>query len=346
MRNHQNPSENLAHNRTEISELHTPVLAPGVNALLRDREHIQVGLHPSNALIIPLALAQPLLNCMDGTHSVTEINKLLEVEGFTSHDVQSTVRLLADRNLIIDSRSSSRQHPITQQVIHIHGGGRLGTTLAVLLAQNPVVDVRVIDRTPVTLTDMIPWGASRIDIGLPRQTVADLLVERVQRGTVARHQRLSSAKQPDLIILAPDPVADWPWLDPMSTNVLIANDQPHMAITYCSSTVHISHVITPGVTACLSCMHHTLTDQDPAWPALTNQLFGRTTPDDAALELITFAAVIAAQKLSSKIVGDVNDACDLFTQLTWPDLARSDHKPNRHPACGCAWDDDVLKVVL
>ena len=330
-------------------------LAPGVNALLRSSNSIQFGLDPKTALVVPLELAHDLLEFLDGTMTGEEIIETLDENEFEASKIFSTLTMLFERGLIIDANASARQTTqiarVTEMsVVEIQGGGRLGTTLAVMLSTNPLIDVRVVDRTPITMSDVIPWGASRIDIGQSRQTVVDLLIERTRRGTIARRARPTVAKQPDLIVIAPEPVADWPWTDPLVFGPLISNDQLHMTVTSSSRGAHISHIVQPGENACLLCIHHAYTDRDPLWPSLTHQLLNRSTPDDAPVELITMAAVVASQKISTWAESRHNLDNPLpaqhhtFSMIEWPTLSREDYTPTKHPLCGCWWDGQLQLV--
>ena len=332
-------------------------LAPGVNALLRSSNSIQFGLNPKTALVVPLELAHDLLEFLDGTMTGDQIIETLEENEFASEKIASTLVMLFERGLIIDANDSSRRAahiaatPDSElSVIEIQGGGRMGTTLAVLLSTNPLVDVRMVDRTPVTVTDVIPWGATRIDIGQSRQTVADLLVERTRRGTIAKRIRPSLAKQPDLVVMCPQPVADWPWTDPLIFGPLISNDQPHMTVTSSANGAHVSHIVEPGENACFLCIQHTFADRDPLWPSLTHQLHNRTTPDDAPIELITMGAVIAAQKIGTwvaarhKLENPLPSQHHSFSMIEWPSLTREDSEPKKHPLCGCSWDGQLHLV--
>lgn len=343
-------------NKVEISSRYL-MLAPGVNALLRSSNSIQFGLDPKTALVVPLELAHDLLEFLDGHMTGQQIIDALDENEFEATTIHSTLTSLFDRGLIVDAtksaqrlNSSAQNHDEPLYVIHIHGGGRLGTTLAIMLAINPHVDVRMMDRTPISVADISPWGANRIDLGQSRQTVVDLLIERTRRGTLAKRSKPSLAKQPDLMILCPDPVADWPWLDPLETGVLVSNDQPHMSVTSSTRSAHVSHIIEPGKTACLMCMHHTYTDRDYLWPALTHQLLNRTTPDDAPIELITMAALIASQKVSTWVSEKRSEEQpiprqhDTFSMIEWPLLSREDVEPQWHPLCGCAWDGQLALV--
>ncbi len=80
-------------------------------------------------------------------------------------------------------------------------------------------------------------------------------------------------------------------LDPALRAAWTRRDVPHLAVLVSDGTVRVGPVVSAGDGPCLQCVEYARTDDDPAWPAIAAQLWGRPA---AALGPWRTAAVAVA----------------------------------------------------
>ncbi len=93
---------------------------------------------------------------------------------------------------------------------------------------------------------------------------------------------------------------------PRSCRELMATDTTHLPIVITRSSIVVGPVITPGVSACASCLALHETDRDAAWPVLASQLVARwAQPLGAATwgEVARTATRLMAMPASAESVG-------------------------------------------
>jgi len=73
----------------------------------------------------------------------------------------------------------------------------------------------------------------------------------------------------------------------------LRQDVPHLPVVFGDSVVHIGPIVEPGAGPCLYCLELHHTDSDPAWPAISAQLWGRNTPSESALVASETASIVA-----------------------------------------------------
>ena len=297
-----------------------------VPVLWRSKDEMQFGIHPTQSIRMAPQTAHNLLqeNLERIESTVTpdlsmipspEHLTALHREGFTSYEIKN----------------------ILETKITIFGAGRMGMTIAVLLAGSGYPAIHIQDATRVKPDDVTTWGASRIDIGARRDNVAYLLIERMYRGTFASIPRRNLSATKHLAILCPDPVADWPWFPPQMTDQFIASDQPHIAVACGPQNIHISSVIHPGRTACMKCHDAHLVDADSSWPLISSQLIGRPMNDQTPNTLLLFSAHFVLQ-LVHAWTNSTNVTESRLWDVQWPSLNTVHTTMTPHPACGCGWN--------
>jgi hypothetical protein len=210
-------------------------------------------------------------------------------------------------------------------------------TVCLLLASAGYPNITVHDSTLVSESDLTPWGASRLDLGVRRDTVAKTLVERMIRGASAHKNSLRFRANRKIEILLPDQRADFPWISATSADQLVATDTPHLFATTSSNLSVISSIIQPGETPCLRCLHLHQCDQDPGWPLIDLQVSRNPVIDSANISLILKTAVevvhivsgwVDSADIKSSHVIRLGNA--LNSLETYPTFF--------HPSCGCRWD--------
>lgn len=329
-------------------------LHPNVHTFTRSDTEIQLGIHPQRAVVMSNH-AHELLRLCDGQFSIDELCQQL---GDHLPEVREFVTLLVRNHLLIESSSFIPHHPINEiqrlnhfrevgcandlaqrrgeTEISLHGAGRLGTTIALLLASSGYPAIRTHDDRLVAGEDVTAWGASRIDIGHRRDRICALLMERANRGALNRqlHPRMNTTKR--LAVVITDQSGDWPWLDPLEVDAHLESSTPHIVATVAHSAARWSNVIMPGQGACTRCDYQRTVDSDPQWAMISAQLRNRPALDLAPASLILATA--------THIVATIENWLSSVTQpsgahlLEWPDLQESFSPWSSHPACGCSWE--------
>lgn len=343
-------------------KISNPKLAPGVRLYERGHTQIQIGINPNSALVIDKKVGETVGKLLHGAHSIAQICNELVIAG---HDLQSSENFL---NQLIElglvesgpiAATYDQRNPVTQvqrlnllretsgnlDLIHqrigcevsIRGAGRLGMTVCLLLASAGFPNITVHDPGLVSESDLTPWGASRIDIGIRRDIVAKHLMERMTRGASAHKNSLRFRAIRRIEILMPDQRADFPWICATSADQLVATDTPHLFATTTSAVSFISSVINPGQTPCLRCLHLHRCDQDPEWPLIDLQVSNNPIVDSASILLI----LNTAMEVVRTVCAWVDDAGSNDSQVL--ELRNSldpveTYPTFFHPSCGCRWD--------
>jgi molybdopterin/thiamine biosynthesis adenylyltransferase len=339
-----------------------PKLAPGVRFYERGQTHLQIGINPSSALVIDKQVGKVIAKLLTGAHSISEICKQLAKVG---HDLQSSENFL---NQLVElglvepgpiAATYDQQNPVSEIQrlnlvrethgdldainrrigceISIRGAGRLGMTVCLLLASAGFPNITVHDSTLVSESDLTPWGASRIDIGIRRDVVAKNLVERMIRGVSAHKNSLRYRSNQKIEILLPDQRADFPWISAISADALVATDTPHLFASTSSSESLVSSVINPGQTPCLRCLHLHKCDQDPQWPIIDLQVSQNPVVDSAGITLILRTAIEVTRIVSAWIDSpETLESHLLKLGQTWACVEM--YPTFYHPSCGCRWD--------
>ncbi len=339
----------------------------GVHILWRNKHEIQIGIDPTKSLIVDAQIGKRILELCDGTRTMQNVIDEMTQVASGRETICNLLNLLSNQGLLVgqedfqsseisikknavlhnsDARFLAQRdlsHPATNFTnrlsadIHIYGGGRLGMTIALLLATGGFQKIFVKDEQLITASDLSAWGASRIDIGMRRDKVAMQLIERVQAGATQRTGSNQNSQAHRLKILAPDCVADYPWISPDQSDSCLTSDTPHIFATLAGSKSMKSSIIQPGINGCIRCMHSYLTDRDPAWPIVCAQLIGRTSADVSPTGLVMSTALKVAASVSEWFDSAKNQA-NLIEVNSWPDGLTQNIWNEPHPACGCGWN--------
>jgi hypothetical protein len=212
----------------------------------------------------------------------------------------------------------------------VHGAGRVGMSLATLLAAAGVGRVHVADRGPVRPADVAPAGFPAGDVDRTRSGAAVTALHRVapevQAGAPAPGRR------PDLVVLASvEPV------EAALRGVLTGGAVPHLVVGVRETTAVAGPLVLPGLTGCLRCADLHRADRDPAWPVVAAQLAGvrRRRDEPCDVVLATVAAGVAALQCLAHLDGRPVAAAGASLELALPDwrLRRRGWPP--HPRCDC-----------
>ena len=339
-----------------------PKLGPGVRIYERSHSQIQIGINPSSALVIDKKVGLTIARLLTGANSTSEIcNQLVEAghdlpssENFLAHlmelglvesgpiaatyDHQNPVTEIQRLNLARETSGDLDQ--INQRIgceVSIRGAGRLGMTVCLMLASAGFPNITVHDSTMVSESDLTPWGASRIDIGIRRDVVAMNLVERMIRGSSAHKNSLRFRPHRKIEVLLPDQRADFPWISSTSADQFIATDTAHLFAATSTNTSLISSVIKPGKSPCLRCLHLHRCDQDPQWPLIDLQISQNPVLDSAGISLVMKTAMEVARLISDWVDGAESVYSYLLKLEKGLDAVET-YPTFFHPSCGCRWD--------
>ena len=215
----------------------------------------------------------------------------------------------------------------------VHGAGRVGLSVATLLAAAGVGGVHVADRGPVRPGDLAPAGFPAGDVDRTRSGAAVEALHRVapevRSGLPAPGRRL------DLVVLpSVDPV------DGSLRGVLTDGGVPHLVVGVRETTAVAGPLVLPGLTGCLRCADLHRTDRDPAWPVVAAQLAGvrRRRDEPCDVVLATVAAGVAALQVLAHLDGRPVAAAGASLELALPDwrLRRRSWPPHGRCDCGAA----------
>lgn len=347
-----------------------PLLDPALRRVWRDPQTLQLGLDPVRAVVIegvdpPLA---GLLRRMDGHRSWADVRREADQRGLEASSVEALLTELYVNGALLDAGLDA--HPgqlrpdraaltlVTSQLgpdraalslrvgeaagavlagradarIVVHGGGRVGVTLATLLAAAGIRWVSVADDGRTEPADCAPGGLRPEDIGQPVRIAAAGAIRRAD--PAAEAGGLDLTDRPHLVV-----IADTAPLLPGLRETLHNSRVPHLLAGVRETTGVIGPLVVPGQTSCLRCADLHRADRDSAWPVVAAQLVTpnrrRIEPCDLTLAAAT-AALGAAQVLSY---------LDGFAPVTVDGTLELDHigatlrrrSWTSHPRCGCRY---------
>jgi hypothetical protein len=343
-------------------KISNPKLAPGVRLYERGHSQIQIGINPNSALVVDRKVGKTIGKLLDGAHSISDICNQLVLEGHDLHSSENFLNRLIELGLVESgpiAATFDQQNPVTeiqrlnlsretsgdldcinQRIgceVSIRGAGRLGMTVCLLLASAGFPNITVHDSALVSESDLTPWGASRIDIGIRRDLVAKTLIERMIRGASSHKNSLRFRANRRIEILLPDQRADFPWICATSADRLVALDTPHIFATTSSVASFISSIINPGHTPCLRCLHLHQCDQDPGWPMIDLQVSQNPVVDSARISLILSTAVEVVRSVSVWVDQAETNGSNVIKLGNTLDSLET-YPTFFHPSCGCRWD--------
>lgn len=122
-------------------------------------------------------------------------------------------------------------------------------------------------------------------------------------------------------------------LDPALHGLWLRRDLAHLPVVYSDLGVAIGPLVVPGETPCLYCLQRHASDADPAWPAISSQLWGRRSPADTEL-LASEAAAVVAREVVARLRGGAAAASNQLV-IDAETGRRSRRDFEIHPECGC-----------
>ena len=361
-----------------------PIFKAALRRLWRDHTTLQFGVRPERALLLRGVgdRAARLIAAIDGTRDQDALRATAADLGLEPAFADRLLALLIDARVVDDAATSptalarlsvaerDRLAPDLASIsllstsadgglatlerrrrakIGVTGAGRVGASVAALLAAAGVGHVAVDDDGVCAADDCAPGGASIGSVGVSRATVGAAVIQRASAST--RVRPFEATERPDLVVLAPSGGAG-----PHIGDQLLRDGTPHLLVGVRETTAVIGPLVVPGESACLRCLDLRRADRDPAWPMIAAQLAAPPPRAPAAacdVALATLAASVAALQALTWIDADANrSSCDggcsrqtapfpaTFDgtlEVTLPDWRIRRRPWSRHPSCGCHW---------
>ncbi len=212
----------------------------------------------------------------------------------------------------------------------VHGAGRVGASLATLLAAAGVGQVHVADRGPVRPGDVAPAGVAAADVDRSRTAAAAEALRRA--APEIRSTPPAPGRRPDLVVLAStEPV------DTTLRTALAGGRVAHLVAGVRETTAVVGPLVLPGQTGCLRCGDLHRADRDPAWPVVAAQLVGirRRREEPCDVVLATVAASLAALHCLAHLDGRPSAATGASLELSLTDWRLRRRSWPAHPRCDC-----------
>lgn len=344
------------------------MIKPALRRLWRDGRTLQLGVDPQRAVVI--GGLDPdhakLVEHLDGTTDLARLRRCATELGLRPGAADHLLSLLHDCGVLEDASAAGRAGYAADgferdrlapdaaaaslaraeaggavlarrrhAVVGVHGAGRVGASVATLLAAAGVGAVLVEDTATTQVTDLAPAGLAADQLGARRQDAAVRSLRRVSR--VVRTRPPSGRAGPDVAVLTSDPP------EARIADQLMRAGVPHLYATVRETTGVVGPLVLPGRSSCGRCHDLHRSDRDPAWPTLAAQLAGRDRTAEAC-DVVLATAVAAQAVLQVLALVDVEadpqpPAVNGTLEITQADgwLRRRSWSP--HPACGCTWRD-------
>lgn len=334
-----------------------PRLAPSLRRLWRDPHTLQLGVAAERAIVLAgiddsTRLVLPLL---DGTRDEAQVLREAEAHGCPRERAARVLGLLHAAGALDDAARTS-DLPVQLSLLErdrlapdlaalrllrrgdhdddtlrrrgaarvvVHGAGRVGAPVALLLASAGVGLIDVLDDGVVRPDDCGVGGFGLTDVGAHRAATLRRLIRET-----APAARTATIVTPHLVLLTP----------PAGRGVPPAPEHdPSLLARVVDGIGVVGPLVQPAASACLHCLDLHRTDLDPGWPILAAQLSddaGELVACDGALALAV-AAQAAREALAfldgNRPPGSLGGTLEL-APTDWRWRRRSWQV---HPDCSC-----------
>ncbi|HLX47058.1 MAG TPA: ThiF family adenylyltransferase [Streptosporangiaceae bacterium] len=334
-------------------------LKPGLARVWRDSDTLQIGIDPRRAVAISGAgHAAALIGLLDGSRDRAGMIAAAGEHGISAEAADELIKLLAAAGVLdefpagalraVPDGVRSRLAPelATTSLAHgdgdggarslarrdaayvrVYGAGKVGATLAALLASSGIGHVTCRDTATAFAADLTPGGLCEADIGAPRQSGA----ARAIKSAAPQVRTEDDAGRPDLAVLTGQH-------GPELAATLMSGGVPHLSAAAGEAIGVAGPLVLPGRTACLRCLNMTRADADPQWPLVLAQLTG-CQPATPACDCV-LATSVAAQACAQVLTfidrrGKADAVINGTLELVLPGWQWRRRTWLPHPACGC-----------
>lgn len=278
-----------------------PVLRPGVHVVRRDDRHLQVGLDPPHAVVLP---------------DVAPVRRLLERlrSGETAELGPEHARILAtleERGLLVDAGARERV---------LRGAADPHAAAAVLASAGSAAEERMAGRSAAPVEVTAPVDLRSDAVRLLRSSGVTLAAPGAGSG---------------LTLVVSDVVLPRADLDP-----LVRAGRPHLVVGPHDDGFEVGPLVVPGTTACLRCVDAHRAERDPRRSVVLEQYAEATravAPVPRDPTLLAAAVAMAVRDVVCWADGEAPLSWSASLVLR-PGVAPERREWRRHPHCGCAWD--------
>jgi len=321
-----------------------PAIKPGLIAVWRNRDTVQIGIDPRRAIALTgMRGAAALLGLLDGSRDLAQVLAIAGELGIPAEAADRVIALLVAGGALHDFPASAyramphglrtRLAPELATAALAHGDGDGG---ARVLARRRGACVRVEGMSRVGLCVASLLTASGIGVvistGWPPGSGTGPGVSPAAGAPppAGAASPAGAGRRPDLVILADTHRRELPEL-------LRRDRVPHLAAAASEAIGVVGPLVLPG-TACLRCLDLTRAERDPAWPLILAQLTGGGA-DPPACDTVLAVAVAAQAAAQALAFVDRPASASAVTngtlELVLPDWRWRRRTWPPHDRCGC-----------
>jgi hypothetical protein len=328
-----------------------PALKPGLLAVWRNRDTVQIGIDPRRAIALTgMRGAAVLLGLLDGSRDLGQILAAASEAGISAEAADRVITLLAVGGVLHDfpvtayrampQSLRTRLAPELATAALAHGDADGGARI-LARRQGACVRVEGMSRVGLCLAGFltasgigIVISAGRPPSAPPPAGPAALTGAPSPAGSpplVGMAGPAATSRRPDLVILADTYRRELP-------EILRRAGVPHLAAAASEAIGVVGPLVLPGRTACLRCLDLTRAERDPAWPLILAQLTGGGA-DPPACDTVLAAAV--ATQAAAQVLAFVDRPASASAvsngtlELVLPDWQWRRRSWAQHDRCGC-----------
>ncbi|PZF56969.1 hypothetical protein DEJ23_08420 [Curtobacterium sp. MCSS17_008] len=210
------------------------------------------------------------------------------------------------------------------------------TALADTTGCRPAVAARVLGDASPAVVEVLPEPLARVEVhgaGPLADSVADMLSGEgvtVARSTAPRGGPVVLPEPPPVIAVV---VAEHV-VDPALRSAWTRRGTPHLALVVGDGRVRLGPVVVPGAGPCLQCVEYARVDDDPAWPTLAAQVWGRPAAPLSPWRLAAIASA-ATRMVVQRLPRTSQQPGSEQVVFERDDLTVSLLPVTPHPRCAC-----------
>jgi hypothetical protein len=334
-----------------------PALKPGLIAVWRNRDTVQIGIDPRRAIALTgMRGAAVLLGLLDGSRDLAQILAAAGDLGISAEAADRVITLLAAGGALHDFPVTAyramphglrtRLAPEVATAALAHGDADGGARI-LARRQGACVRVEGMSRVGLCLASFLTASGIGmvISTGRPAGLEAGPGAQRAASppaparvpppGGPSRLAGMAgpaaTGRHPDLVILADIYRRELP-------EILRREGVPHLAAAASEAIGVVGPLVLPGRTACLRCLDLTRAERDPAWPLILAQLTGGAA-DPPACDTVLAAAVATQAAAHALAFVDRPASASAVTngtlELVLPDWQWRRRTWAQHDRCGC-----------
>lgn len=309
-----------------------PALKPGLLAVWRNRDTVQIGIDPRRAIALTgMRGAAVLLGLLDGSRDLAQTLAAARELGISAEAADRVITLLAAGGALHDFPVTAyralppglrtRLAPELATAALAHGDGDGGARV-LARRQNACIRVEGMSRAGLCVASLLTASGVGMVVTTGRLPGT---------GTGTPPPATAAPRRPDLVILADTYRRELP-------EVLTRDGVPHLAAAASEAIGVVGPLVLPGRTACLRCLDLARAERDPAWPLILAQLGGGGA-EPPACDAVLAAAVAAQAAAQALAFVDRPVAAGAVTngtlELVLPDWRWRRRTWRRHDRCDC-----------